>query len=107
MILLDIFVFPLLYLLGLYIVGIQYQRGGPWGILKPVALFATVVDVVLNYTTVSILFWEWPEAGEYTITKRLQRLINGAGWRTDIALPLAKLLNFFAPNGDHVKLKKE
>ena len=39
---------------------------------KVVALFALVIDVLLNYTTASAI-WGWPQRGEWTISKRLKR----------------------------------
>lgn len=37
-----------------------------------VGVVALVIDVLLNYTTASLV-WGWPHSGEWTISKRLRR----------------------------------
>ena len=48
---------------------------------KPLLLVAFVADVLANYGGLALLFWDWPQYGEYTVSKRLPRLCNLPGWR--------------------------
>ena len=57
---------------------------------KVIALPALVIDVMLNYTTASVL-WGWPRRGEWTISKRLSR--RASKWERR----LADLLNRIKP----------
>lgn len=63
---------------------------------KVVALFALVIDVLLNYTTASAI-WGWPQRGEWTISKRLKRARAGTGLRGLWAHQLAEWLNRHDP----------
>lgn len=97
-------VLPIALLWLLYVVGIQAQRGGAWWMLYPVTLAALVLDFALNYTSLAILTWDWPQAGERTFSKRLQRLMRGTGWRREFAAWIAMtLLDPFDPTGPHIK----
>ena len=91
---------PLLMLL--YIVGIQYERGGVWRVVYPVTLVAFLLDVLLNYTALAVITMDFPQRGEYTFSKRLKRLRTVSGWRGVLANNVAFCLNFFAPDGKHV-----
>ena len=42
---------------------------------------AWLMDVVANFSTLALLFWDWPQYGEWTFSKRLPRLCNLPGWR--------------------------
>ncbi len=93
---------PLLWVL--YAVGIQYQRGGWWRLLLVAALPALVLNILLNYTLLALLTWDWPTKGEWTFSKRLPRLIAGTGWRSAAASFIARyLLDPFDPDGIHIK----
>jgi hypothetical protein len=93
---------PLLWVL--YVVGIQYQRGGWWRLLLVVALPALALNVVLNYSLLALITWDWPQRGELTFSQRLGRLVNAPGWRGRMALGVAKhLLDWADPDGVHVK----
>ena len=48
---------------------------------KPLLLVAFIADVVANFSTLALLFWDWPQYGEWTFSKRLPRLCNLPGWR--------------------------
>ncbi|MEY2688890.1 MAG: hypothetical protein RL375_3088 [Pseudomonadota bacterium] len=96
----------LLLLWLLYVVGIQYQRGGWWRFLVLVALPALLLNVILNYTVLALLTWDWPQRGEWTFSKRLERLVLAPGWRGDVAFYVARhLLDPFDPDGYHVKTR--
>ncbi len=94
-------------MLLLYAVGIQYERGGAWRVLVPVAWVALLLDVPLNFLHVSLLFWDWPRSGEWTVSKRLPRLNELPGFRGQVARAVTRLLDRLAPGGQHVKPIKE
>lgn len=60
-----------------------------------------LVDVVFQYTIVTLLWWEWPRQNEYTVTRRLKRwkqtlpLSRRGRWSANVC----KLLNIFTPPG--------
>jgi hypothetical protein len=85
-----------------YIIGIQYERGGFWKALAPFTFIGFLYDCFLQRTWARIWFWEIEPSGEFTITMRLCRLVFSAGWRGRLARLLARVLNFFAPNHQHV-----
>ena len=92
----------LLILWPLYILGIQYERGGWWRLVLPVALAAALLDVALNYTELALLTWDYPRAGEYTFSQRLQRLQSAQGWRGSAARFVERyMLGPFDPDGFH------
>lgn len=94
----------LLLLWPLYIIGIQYERGGWWRVLLPVTLAAAILDVVLNYTELALLTWDMPRHGEYTFSMRLGRLQRLEDWRGKMARFIEKyMLGPFDPDGFHVK----
>jgi len=39
------------------------------------------LDVIYNLTYGTLMFWSLPRRGEWTLTKRLQRLVHDEGWR--------------------------
>jgi hypothetical protein len=69
------------------------------------AIFALIIDVIANWTELSIVFLSFPKRREYTFSDRLARLVNETGWRTKLAIPISKALNYFAYK-DHIPLKK-
>lgn len=89
-------------LLPLYFISIQHERGGLWLLLIPIALFSLVIDVILNYTELSVLTCDFPKKGEWTFSKRLSRLQHNTDWRGDFARYLANCLNQIAPSGKHI-----
>jgi len=95
---------PALWLL--YVIGIQYQRGGWWRLCLVAAVPALLLSVVANYSLLAILTWDWPRNGEYTFSQRLARLVDAPGWRGVLAWPIARwLLDPFDPDGVHIKSK--
>lgn len=89
-------------LLPLYFISIQYERGGLWLVLVPFAIAALAIDVLLNYTELTILTLDVPKRGEWTFSKRLARLRNNDGWRGRFAQYVAKCLDNIAPSGKHI-----
>ena len=88
---------------ALYIIGIQYLRGGWWRVLVPVAALALALDLVLNYTLFAVLMLAWPREGVYTFSRRLSRLKRATGWRKAVAVYVSEyLLDPFDPSGRHV-----
>ncbi|MHB0965558.1 MAG: hypothetical protein ACYC36_03800 [Bellilinea sp.] len=85
----------------LYPLAIQYERGGRWKWIYPLTLIALVLDVISNYTSLALYTWDFPKKGEYTFTKRLNRLRLDAGWRGHLAWAVCVYLDFFDPNGFH------
>ena len=95
---------PLLWVL--YVIGIQYQRGGWWRVCLVAALPGIVLNVVLNFTVLALITWDWPRKGEWTFSQRLERLIAGTGWRSAAAFFVARyLLDPFDPDGIHIKTR--
>lgn len=102
MIVLHLTLTPYLALLLTYTLWIQHERGGRWRYLQAIAIVGAPLDIALNYTSVSLLLWERPQRGEYTISNRLKRLIHDTGWRGRISRPVAWTLDFIAPSGKHI-----
>lgn len=93
---------PLLWVL--YVIGIQYQRGGWWRVCLVAALPAIVLNVLMNFTVLALITWDWPRKGEWTFSNRLSRLILDTGWRGTLAWYTARyLLDRFDPDGVHIK----
>lgn len=86
----------------LYIIGIQYERGGWWKLVCPITFIALVLDIILNYTELALLTLDFPKSKEYTFTKRLRRLKLRLDWRGDMAHSISlKMLDPFDPDGYH------
>lgn len=96
------FVYLPLILALWFMAAIQYRRGGWWRLLTPLALRAAFLDVYLNYTTCTVLLWDWPRDGETTISKRCKRLVFDPGWRGVVARLIARFTNKFDDN--HIPL---
>jgi hypothetical protein len=94
-----------LLLLILYPVVIQYERKGWWYLLAPLAIIAYVVDVIANYTELSLIYG-WPRKGEFTLSNRLWRLSNIPGWRGDLASWIMRYTDWFDPDGYHIDKPK-
>lgn len=91
-----------------YAIGIQYQRESWWQWARNVCLviagIAVLIDVLAEWTVLSLYLWELPREHEYTFSDRLERLVTETGWRSRIAWPIALLLNWIAPPGHpHIK----
>lgn len=102
MIVFHVLISPFLILLVLYTIWIQYEREGFWKYCKLLGIVAGPLDVFLNYTLVSLGFLEFPQKGEYTISKRLKRLQFNLDWRGVVARPIVFVLNYLAPSGKHI-----
>jgi hypothetical protein len=81
---------------------IQYERGGAWRLLFPLYFLTAVLDAIANYTEVSLLCLAWPEKGKPTVSMRIPSLLFKPGWRGQLAFWVAKYLNYFAPNHNHI-----
>ena len=89
---------------ALYIVGVQYKRGGAWLAMYPVAFAALVLDWAMNYTVFAVMLWDFPRKGEWTFSTRLERLVRSTGWRQVLAQAIAHyMLDPFDPDGVHIK----
>lgn len=84
--------------LFLYPIAIQYERGGIWRVLLPLYIITALLDVVANYTEISLLLLEWPKPKQYTVSKRISYLIPCLGWKGSIAYMVARYLNYFSAN---------
>lgn len=82
---------------------IQHERGGVWKVLSFLALRTGLLDIYLNYTTFTVLFLQLPRDGEYTLSKRCERLVSDPGWRGKIARLIAWYTNKF--DKDHIPQK--
>lgn len=88
----------------LFPIGIQYERGGWWWLLFPFFTIPTyILDVLANYTELALVFWDYPKKGEYTFSKRLERLRKGEERKNKLASYIANILNDISPRGDHIK----
>jgi hypothetical protein len=93
---------PVLWVL--YVVGIQYQRGGWWRLCVVVAVPALLLSVLANFTVLALITWDWPKRGEWTFSQRLARLLHAPGWRGLLAWAIARfLLDWADPDGVHIK----
>lgn len=87
-----------------FVVGIQYQRDGLWRVCLVVAVPTIILNVLLNYSLLALITWDWPRKGEYTFSKRLERLIHLPGWGGVLAWAVKiYLLDPFDPDGIHIK----
>jgi hypothetical protein len=73
--LLALLIVPYIVLWFRYIVAINFERGGWWNLLVPLAIKTGALDIALNYTTFRWLMNSKPEPGERTISKHLERLV--------------------------------
>lgn len=76
--LVAVVVLPYVVLWLRFIGAINFERGGWWRLLVPMAIRAGALDIALNYTTFALFMWDRPATGEYTISKHLERLV---GWQ--------------------------
>lgn len=87
----------------LYPIAIQYERGGVWLLVLPITIVALLIDIIANYTELAILTLDFPKAGEYTFSTRLERLQYSDGWRGIVCFKIARILDAIAPSGVHIK----
>ena len=104
--LLLLWAFYLLYVLmmGAYRAFLRKKLQGLSLILLAPALgLAFVLDVLVQFTIASLVFWEIPRKGEWFVTHRLRTYIRqGEGWRWRIADVLCRrMLDPFDPTGAH------
>lgn len=81
----------------LYPLAIQYKKGGLRYAVLPVTAIAAALDVIANYTELSVLTLDFPRKGEYTFSKRLKRLQYGTPWQQRVAKVIVPYLNYFDP----------
>ena len=86
----------------LYPFAMLYKRGGWWQIVYVITLPAYVLDIIVNYTELALLTWDFPRKGEYTFSKRLQRLQYNTDFRGWIAHKIIPFLDYFDPEGKHI-----
>lgn len=70
----------------------------------PALVIGLVIDLFVHVVLGTIVFFEMPEAGEWTLSRRLWRLSNdpSEGWRYRLALWLRReLLDSIDPRGYH------
>lgn len=63
---------------------------------------ALLLDVALNYTLFCVYLMDRPQAGEYTLSKRLPRLNKQQNLRGRVARAVTWLLNTLAADGQHI-----
>ena len=71
-------------------------------IALPILLAAVAIDVAVNLTLASLVFFDRPR--EWTVSERLARYLPGTDWRAKVALWAAEhLLDPFDPSGSHLR----
>lgn len=103
---LTLWAFYLLYVLmmGTYRAFLRKKlQGLSLVLLAPALGLAFVLDVLIQFTLASLVFWEIPRKGEWFVTHRLRTYIRqGEGWRWRIADVICRrLLDPFDPTGAH------
>lgn len=81
---------------------IQYKRGGwrKWVLSIP-ACITLVLDIIANHTELAWIFG-WPEKGDYTITRRIRRMLNDPiPARAALARGVQVYLDACEPDGKH------
>lgn len=86
----------------IFIPAIQYKRGGVWQVFYIVTIPALFLDVLLNYTSLALLTWDWPQDKEYTFSRRLSRLNTYSTWKGKVARMVTSYLNAIDPTGKHI-----
>jgi len=94
----------IIFLLPLYFLTIQAERGGLWRIFWVFGLVALPVDIILNFTELALVTLDFPKRSEWTFSTRLFRLQYNTDWRGDMARYFVKVLNAIAPSGLHIKI---
>lgn len=62
---------------------------------KPIMYIGAVIDLIVNLSYGTIIFMDLPK--EWLLTKRVERLKKGIGYRANLANLICKLLNHFQP----------
>lgn len=93
---------PLLLAVAFPVV-IGWRQATGWR--RVVLALTAVLDIWLNFTTFAVCTLDWPRWGEWTFSKRLERLARDAGWRGALARPVARYLNRFDPG--HVAMQED
>ncbi len=70
---------------------------------SPALVLGYAVDLSVNWTLATLLFWQWPQRPLELVTDRLTRYIStSSGWRTAPALWVCQtLLDYFDPHDRH------
>ena len=66
----------------------------------PTLLIGYALDVLCNWFVMTVVFLELPR--ETTVTARMKRHNQGAGWRKRIVQVFEPLLDPLDPSGDHI-----
>lgn len=90
----------ILFLLPVYFIIIQAERGGVWRVLYLLWPFAWLLDVLCNAIEMTLVFAELPQ--EFTLSNRIKRLKLDPYWRGDVARYLARVLDAIAPSERHI-----
>lgn len=85
-----------------YAIGVQVERGGLWKLLAPFTFAGFLFDVLCQYTSAQLWFWEIAPLKELTISTRIGRLMESKTWGGAVARFLAPILNRIAPSGKHI-----
>jgi hypothetical protein len=91
---------PLMWLL--YAVAVQYERGGAWRALAPLAFSVLLASWMINQSLGRLIYGK-PTTWRETFSLHTQRMQSAAGIRGRIARLVKALLNFAAPREDHIK----
>lgn len=86
-----------------YGVVIQYKRGGLYRALVPFAVVVLVLNVLANFVELPLIFGR-PRRGEWTISRRVKRMINDpaeAPARRELARMVQVFLDACEPDGKH------
>jgi hypothetical protein len=110
-----------IHAMGLYRAKLKGRLVGlPLILSIPVIVFTFALDVVIQFTIASLVFWQWPKGikfekrawheftypwpvGDWFVTHRLRRYIKeGEGWRFKVASVICyRLTDPFDPTGAH------
>jgi len=85
-----------------YSVGVQYERGGVWRLLAPIAMIALLMSWVINQTLGRVIYGK-PTVWRETFSKHTERMQSEPNWRGRLARLVAALLNVVAFREDHIK----
>lgn len=90
---------PLLLAIAFPVV-IGWRHATGWR--RAVLALLAMLDAWLNFTTLALYTLDRARWGEWTFSKRLERLVRDTGWRGALARPIARYLNRF--DADHVPM---
>jgi hypothetical protein len=83
----------LVYIFYAYLYQARLKNKWLTAIYYPVLIIGALLDVAVNVTWFSVIFWERPK--EWMLTKRVERLKSDLGYRGKLALWICELLNKF------------